>query len=189
MSYRVFYFERTGDGNFKAPADYPPNAMAAVTTHDLPTLTGYWQGEDIRLKSTLGLYPDPGLAAADAENRPRDRQRLLQTLGLEGQDLEGEALPSNPPEENAGSAAAAACPEAVRFGVLEYLAQSRAALLEVRLEEIFGVPEQQNLPGTIDQYPNWRRKLPLSVQEMRQRPEGARLAARLRKYRSVSRKQ
>ncbi len=189
LSYRVFYFERTGDGNFKAPADYPPNAMAAVTTHDLPTLTGYWQGEDIRLKSTLGLYPDPGLAAADAENRPRDRQRLLQTLGLEGQDLEGEALPSNPPEENAGSAAAAACPEAVRFGVLEYLAQSRAALLEVRLEEIFGVPEQQNLPGTIDQYPNWRRKLPLSVQEMRQRPEGARLAARLRKYRSVSRKQ
>lgn len=189
LSYRVFYFERTGDGRFTAPADYPPNAMAAVTTHDLPTLAGYWQGEDIRLKETLGLYPEPGLAAADTENRARERQRLLQALGLEGQDLGGEGqgpAAAGPPGPLSPALSPAACPEEVRFGVLEYLARSRAVLVEVRLEEIFGVPYQQNLPGTTAQYPNWRRKLPLSVQEMRQRPEGSRLAARLRKYREAS---
>jgi 4-alpha-glucanotransferase len=92
-------------------------------------------------------------------------------------------------EVREAKATGAACPEEVRFGVLEYLARSKAALLEVRLEEICGVPEQQNLPGTTTQYPNWRRKLPWTIKEMRQMPETARLAARLRKYRVVSSKQ
>ncbi|MHB8067086.1 MAG: 4-alpha-glucanotransferase [Desulfobaccales bacterium] len=206
LSYRVFYFERTGDGGFLQPADYPQNAVAAVTTHDLPTLAGYWEGEDIRLKNRLGLYPQPGLAATDTENRSLERVRLLQALGLEGKDLGGESqgpaqagkpgppppapAPETPPAtgNDAEKAVEETCPEEVRFGVLEYLARSKAVLLEVRLEEIFGVPYQQNLPGTTTQYPNWRQKLPLTVREMRQRPEAARLAARLRKYRVVSSK-
>lgn len=199
LSYRVFYFERTGDGHFKAPADYPRQAMAAVTTHDLPTLAGYWQDEDIKLKSALGLYPQPDLAATDTQDRCRERQRLYEALGLEEKDLGGEgrgsatgpapeASPSTGDDEGK-AIVKKACPEEVRFGVLEYLARSRAVLLEVRLEEIFGVPFQQNLPGTTDQYPNWRRKLPLTIEEMRQRPEGSLLAARLRKYRRVSSKQ
>jgi 4-alpha-glucanotransferase len=165
FSYRVFYFERTGENQFKDPADYPEKAMATVTTHDLPTLAGYWQGEDIKLKSALGLYPQDHPAAADAAARTRDRERLLQVSG--------------------GRAADKSCPELVRFGVLEYLARSRAVLLEVRLEEIFGVPFQQNLPGTTTQYPNWRRKLPLSIREMRWNPAAARLAAGLQRYRGV----
>ncbi len=195
LSYRVFYFERTGDGHFKAPADYPRQAMAAVTTHDLPTLAGYWQDEDIKLKSALGLYPQPDLAATDTQDRCWERQRLYEALGLEEKEGRGsaaepapEASPSTGDDEGK-AIVKKACPEEVRFGVLEYLARSRAVLLEVRLEEIFGVPFQQNLPGTTDQYPNWRRKLPLTVEEMRQRPEGPRLAARLRKNRKVSSKQ
>jgi 4-alpha-glucanotransferase len=172
LSYRVFYFERTGDQDFKAPEDYPRQAMATVTTHDLPTLAGYWQDEDIKLRSALDLYPQAQQADTDTRDRARDRQRLLDILGLE------EAGASVDP-----------CPEAARFGVLEYLARSRAVLLEVRLEEIFGVPYQQNLPGTTTQYPNWRRKLPLTLKEMRQNPAAARLGARLRQERGVSSKQ
>ncbi|MEW6660750.1 MAG: 4-alpha-glucanotransferase [Thermodesulfobacteriota bacterium] len=209
LSYRVFYFERTGDQGFKAPADYPRQAMAAVTTHDLPTLAGYWQGEDIRLKRALDLYPEAHLADADTAARDRDRDRLLGTLGIVGKDFReggqgsaqaGKPVPppappsvepplSTPHEDYAGDAPGEACPEEVRFGVLEYLAKSRAALLEVRLEEIFGVPYQQNLPGTTTQYPNWRRKLPLTLKEMRRNPAAARLAARLRQERAVSSKQ
>ena len=168
FSYRVFYFERTGAQQFKDPKDYPENAVAAVTTHDLPTLAGYWQDEDLKLKTELHLYPQPEAAAGDAASRAQDRERLLQVLGLEDHK-EGVSQES--------------CPEEVRFGVLEFLARSRAALLEVRLEEIFGASSQQNLPGTTSQYPNWRRKLPWTVEEMRQSPAGARLAARLRQYR------
>ena len=204
LSYRVFYFERTGDQDFRAPADYPPQAMAAVTTHDLPTLAGFWQGEDIKLKQTLGLYPQASQADQDAAARARDRERLLEALGLEGKEIGGggqglvaqafqpvgtpapepEPPSSTPDGDYEEKASGEACPEEVRFGVLEYLARSKAALLEVRLEEIFGVPYQQNLPGTTTQYPNWRRKLPWTIKEMRQMPETARLAARLRKYRS-----
>jgi len=163
FSYRVFYFERTGEQRFKDPADYPGKAMAAVTTHDLPTLAGYWQGKDIKLKSALDLYPQDQAAVAEAAARSRDREEILQALALQ--------------------APAESCPEAVRFGVLEYLARSQAALLEVRLEEIFGAPFQQNLPGTTTQYPNWRQKLPWTIREMRRNPAAARLAARLQKYR------
>jgi len=174
LSYRVFYFERTAEGHFKAPEDYPRNAVAAVTTHDLPTLAGYWQGEDIKLKNALGLFPQGHLAAEETAARARDRERLLEVTGPPDVDPGGQQMA----EPSAG-----ACPEAVRFGVLEYLARSRAALMEVRLEEIFGVPEQQNLPGTITQYPNWRRKFSFTLEEMRSNPAAVLLAARLRKYR------
>ena len=53
FSYRVFYFERDGNGHFLAPEAYPARAMATVTTHDLPTLAGFWQGHDLALKRTL----------------------------------------------------------------------------------------------------------------------------------------
>jgi len=76
-----------------------------------------------------------------------------------------------------------ACPQALREAVLEYLAQSESALMEVRLEEIFGVPEQQNLPGTKKEHPNWRVKLPLTLDQMEGSPEPPRLAARLNKAR------
>ena len=75
------------------------------------------------------------------------------------------------------------CPLDLRVAVLEYLAWSEAALMEVRLEEIFGLPEQQNLPGTQKEHPNWRVKMPLTLEQMEQSPEPARLAARLNKAR------
>jgi 4-alpha-glucanotransferase len=56
--------------------------------------------------------------------------------------------------------------------------------MEVRLEEVFGVAEQQNLPGTRQEHPNWRIKLPLTLEQMAQDPEPARIAARLNEARN-----
>jgi 4-alpha-glucanotransferase len=170
FSYRVFYFERDGHHNVLPPEAYPARAMATVTTHDLPTLTGFWQGRDLALKQTLNLYPDAGLAEADAAARVEDRRLLLAALKGRGLLPDGEACQ---PDVD-GS-----CPLELREAVLTYLAQSEAALLEVRLEEIFGVPEQQNLPGTHKEHPNWRVKLPLTLEQMESSPEPARLVARL----------
>ena len=55
-SYKVLYFERDAENNFRAPQSYPVQAMATLTTHDLPTLRGYWQADDLTLGKTLGLY-------------------------------------------------------------------------------------------------------------------------------------
>ncbi len=175
FSYRVFYFERDRDGLFLAPENYQPLALAAVTTHDLPTLAGFWRGRDLAFRREAQLYAEPHQAEADMAARQQDRVKLQEALQNRGLLPEKFGLPADP---------AASCPPVVRQGVLEYLAQSRAALMEVRLEEVFGFPEQQNFPGTNNEHPNWRRRLPLSLEEMIQDLEAVNLAERLNKYRS-----
>ena len=151
-----------------------------MTTHDLPTLTGFWQGHDLALKRRLNLYPEARLAEADAASRELDRRFLLEDLRHRG------LLPDDAAcEPEAGDF----CPRELRQAVLEYLAQSEAALMEVRLEEVFGLPEQQNLPGTREEHPNWRVKLPLTLDQMEQSSEPARLAARLNKARGPVKQQ
>jgi len=177
-SYRVFYFERDREQGFLPPEAYPARAMVTVTTHDLPTLAGFWQGHDMALKSSLDLYPEPGLAAADAAQRQQDRRRLV--AALQGRGLLGPGATWDP---GGGDA----CPPELREAVLTYLGQSAAALMEVRLEDIFGVAEQQNLPGTQQEHPNWRLKLPLTLEQMEARPEPARLATRLNQAREPQR--
>lgn len=173
FSYRVFYFERKGKGddNFAAPKDYPRQALACVTTHDLPTLAGYWEGRDLTLRNQLYLYPSPQLAEEDAAARARDRLLLLEALVQQG------LLPPNyePPADF--------CPEELRRAVLAYLGQSRAALVEVRLEDILGLTAQQNLPGTLKQHPNWRQKIFQNLEDLRHDPEVRRMAATLRQTR------
>jgi 4-alpha-glucanotransferase len=178
FSYRVFYFERDGEHRFLSPEAYPPRAMAAVTTHDLPTLTGFWQGHDLDLKRRLHLYPDARLAEADAATRNEDRRLMVSALQHRGLLPEGAAF---------APGAGDSCSIELREAVLTYLAQSDAALLEVRLEEIFGVAEQQNLPGTKKGHPNWRVKLPLTLDQMAGSPEPPRLAARLNQARGGER--
>jgi (1->4)-alpha-D-glucan 1-alpha-D-glucosylmutase len=153
--------------------------MATVTTHDLPTLAGFWRGHDLALKRMVNLYPDARLAEADAAARKQDRHLLLEALRRRG--LLGEGAASDPEVGDS-------CPIDLREAILDYLAQSEAALMEVRLEEIFGVPDQQNLPGTMQEHPNWRLKFPLTLEQMEQAPEPARLAARLNKVRGPVKK-
>jgi 4-alpha-glucanotransferase len=174
FSYKVFYFERKGkkDNTFAAPKDYPRRAMACVTTHDLPTLASYWEGRDLDLRNRLNLYPSPGLAKQDEAFRAQDRLCLVEALVREN------LLPpdySPPPDR---------CPEDLRQAVLAYLGRSRAALVEVRLEDFLGLTAQQNLPGTIDQHPNWRQKIFPTLEDLRRNPEVIRLAATLRQART-----
>ncbi len=181
FSYRVFYFERDAAGHCLAPESYPAQAVAAVTTHDLPTFTGFWQGSDLAFKRQAKLYPEAGLAEADSAARQRHRLELLEALKSRG--LLPEEAGNPDPKVEPRAAAPAEAEAEVRKGVLEYLAQSSAALLEVRLEEVFGWPEQQNFPGPDMEHPNWRGRLPWSLEEMARDQAPARLAARLNKYR------
>jgi 4-alpha-glucanotransferase len=175
FSYRVFYFERNGNHRFLPPEAYPPRAMATVTTHDLPTLTGFWQGRDLALKQTLNLYPESRVAAADAAIRDQDRRLLVEALQGRGLLPDGVSIAAD---------AGDACPPELPGAVLEYLAQSKSGLMEVRLEEIFNVTEQQNLPGTKKEHPNWRVRFPLTLEDMAASPDPPRLAARLNRARA-----
>jgi len=168
FSYRLFYFERTANGRFCAPEDYPALALASTTTHDLPTLAGYWTGRDIEVRERLGLYSHPDLADQDRQERQLDKGRILELLATHN------LLPPGCPREPQ------ALPELsddLRWAILSLLAQTPCRLLALNLEDVFGGLDQQNFPGTIHEYPNWRLKMPWSVEQMRRSPQARRLAA------------
>lgn len=153
---RLLYFEKNSNGEFTSAADYPAQALVAASNHDLPTLAGYWQGRDLALRSELGLFSTPELHNSRIISRAMDRTQLL--LRLEQSEL----LP-------AGSALDPAKfthmgPELCR-AVHALLAHSNSKLLLFQMEDVFGQTEQVNLPGTVDEYPNWQRKLILDLEE------------------------
>ncbi|HZV93451.1 MAG TPA: malto-oligosyltrehalose synthase, partial [Caldimonas sp.] len=183
LSYRLLYFERDAEGGFKAPDDYPRDALVAVATHDLPTLAGWWQGRDIDLRRDLGLFADPDGEAAQRAERAQDRQRLLAVLASDAAAPEAEAGRGDDrarPGRAAGAAAGggaggrsgadlalgrpvfdAAAPMTAPLAeaIHRHLAATPSVVMMVQLEDALGMVEEANLPGTTDQQPNWRRKL------------------------------
>lgn len=162
--YRVLFFERLGDGHFVAPEGYPREVMCCLSTHDLPTLAGWWSEADIEARSGLGAYPAGGEEAARGE-RERARLLLLAALvdeGLVGDDL-GEAARS-------GGPVSLELPYEVAVGTHVFLARTPCRLLVLQLEDLVGETAQVNLPGTYKEYPNWRQKLAVSVEDMAEHP-------------------
>ena len=157
LSTRLLYFERHQDGRLKPPWEYPVNAVAAVTTHDLPTLAGFWQGLDIDLRQTRHLFPDDEIRNRQIVERAADRAQLLVALKNEEVLPAGGALHQvSFPEMTAELAAA----------VYTYLARAPSKLLLVQMEDGFGLLGQPNLPGTAESgYPNWRLKITLNLEE------------------------
>ncbi|MBI5936932.1 MAG: 4-alpha-glucanotransferase [Betaproteobacteria bacterium] len=155
LSYKLFYFEREPDGAFRAPGLFPAQSLVAASTHDLATLKGFWQSADITLREQLKLYPSEQLRQAQTAGRDADRWRLLQALERDG--LLPEGIPANPAE----------VPEltpALIQAIHQRLARSPAQLFIVQAEDMLGEAEQANLPGTVDEHPNWRRKLSVALE-------------------------
>ncbi|MGO4524272.1 malto-oligosyltrehalose synthase [Microvirga sp. 2MCAF35] len=145
LSYRVLPFERDGSA-FKKPDDYPRSAMAVITTHDLPTLTGWWRGLDIDLRQTLGIF-DPAKAADERLARAADRQHLTDALAKEGL-LPSSHLPGKPPLEE----------------TIRYLGRTSSVLTALQIEDASGELNQPNMPGMDAGHPNWRRRLSNTIE-------------------------
>ena len=144
LSYRVLWFEREGAA-FRRPARWPARAAACVSTHDLPTLAGWWGGDDIAERRALGLLEAEAAAEAMAE-RARDKAALLALLGEEGL-LEGtydSGAPMSP---------------ALAHAVHALIAVSPALLALVQADDLAGERLAVNLPGTDRERANWRRRL------------------------------
>ena len=145
--YKVLLFEKASDGTFKSPAEYDYCSLAAVTTHDLPTFRGWWEAADIEIADRLNLYPDATVRALVAESRAADRRHLMSALvgaGLWCWQTH-EAVPSYS--------------HALMRAVHLYLALSNAELAVVQIEDLAGMTEPINVPGTYLEHPNWQRKV------------------------------
>ncbi|ARB83011.1 MULTISPECIES: 4-alpha-glucanotransferase [Yersinia] len=155
-SYKVLYFEHDSENTFRAPQSYPAQAMATITTHDLPTLRGYWQSDDLTLGNKLGLYPDQQILKQLYLDRERAKQGLLEGLHHYG------CLPKRVGHK----ASLLSMSPVLNRGLQRYVADSASALLGLQPEDWLDMATPVNIPGTSEEYPNWRRKLTTTLEEM-----------------------
>lgn len=164
----VLWFERDGRA-FRAPGDYPREAVASVSTHDLPTLAGWWLGLDWQERAALGMAADNGAALRAAEKRA-----LVETLQREGlldADADFDAAPTL----------------SLFRAIHAYLARTPAMLALVQAEDLVGARTAVNLPGTDRERPNWRRKLDHPTERLFTDDTARAILAALRAERPVAR--
>ena len=137
LGYRLLWFEKNPDGSFRLPHEYPAHAAVSTTTHDLPTLAGFVQGRDIEARRGAGLVDESGYQQQWASRR--------EEVGRLEDALQRAGFPGDP---------------------LGFVLATPCALAIVNQEDLTGETQQQNLPASTWQHPNWRRKMRVTVEEM-----------------------
>jgi 4-alpha-glucanotransferase len=138
-TYQVMLFERSANGAFFPPESYRENALVSFGTHDLATFVGWRDQHDLAVKQALGI--DPGETTEERYGALDALRHALRQRGLE---------------------------TAADFAsVAKYLADTPSRLLVISIEDILGIRDQVNLPGTIHEHPNWRHRLPVSLEELK----------------------
>jgi len=132
-SYKVMMFERDDDGRFFGLDHYASNALITFNTHDLSTYAGWRSFADLKLKRSLGI--DPGESDEARWHALGMLDEVLRHHGIDQHDL---------------------------YSVVGFLARTPSRLLAVSLEDLLGVIDQPNIPGTVDEHPNWRQRLPVA---------------------------
>jgi 4-alpha-glucanotransferase len=171
LSYRLFFFEKHRDGSMKLPAEYPIRALVSASTHDLPTLAGFWTGHDIEVRRRLGLIPGDKSYREQREGRAAERQLMLDALHQLGLVPDWFPRSASDVPELTGE---------LHNAIVGFLASTGAQLLSINQEDVFKQPQQQNLPGTTAEYPNWRNKMRFSIEELQSVPYARDCAAMLR---------
>jgi 4-alpha-glucanotransferase len=138
-SYQVMMFERAWDGSFHAPEHYRENALATFATHDLPTFAGWRASRDLAVKRELAM--DPGETDDERNAAQSALRQALSARGMETFDF---------------------------LSVAKYLAATPSRFLVISMEDALGVIEQVNVPGTVNEHPNWRRRLPVDLEDLQQ---------------------
>ncbi|MFG1602787.1 4-alpha-glucanotransferase [Actinoplanes sp. NPDC049265] len=155
----VLWFTRDWDDPdqvFIPAEDYPRNALASISTHDLPTAAGFLAGEQVRVRAELGQLAGP--VEEERRTADADRAALLAALTEEG------------------LITGASTPEEIVVAMHEFLARTPCRLVTASLYDVLGVLDQPNLPGTTDEYPNWRMPITTSLEQIAVDPRVRRIA-------------
>jgi 4-alpha-glucanotransferase len=149
--YKVLLFERDPNGRFKAPQEYVQHALATVTTHDLPTLRGWWEGRDIELRARLNLYPSDEVKNEMQRLRADERNSMMRALHEHRLWYwhEHESLPEYSP--------------ALARAIHAYLGLSSANIAMLQIEDLIGMTDAVNVPGTDREHANWQRKVAMDT--------------------------
>jgi 4-alpha-glucanotransferase len=141
LSYRLLWFEKG------APSSYPEQALAAVTTHDLPTIAGLWTGSDLEAQRRLGLKPNEA-------GTHEIRMQLARVTRSDGRTPIGELVRRT----------------------YSVLATAPSAVITATLEDAAAVETRPNMPGTVREWPNWSQPLPVALDRLARSPQTLALA-------------
>ncbi|WP_411376721.1 4-alpha-glucanotransferase [Bibersteinia trehalosi] len=147
LAYNVFYFEFE-DGKSKPLSHYPYQAMTTLSTHDLPTINGYWQEYDIALGQHYDIYPSQAILDFVQENRSLSKKAFCEVLAKVGILASNDKMPIS---------------SAFNHQLQSYVAYTNSALYATQPEDWLNMLEPVNIPGTSSEHPNWRRKLSKSI--------------------------
>ena len=139
----MLWFERRADGTPRRPGGWRRGCLATVGTHDMPPAAAFLTADQVTIRAELGLLTQPEAeerAAAQADAR-RWVTMLAREGLLAGSLLAGSGWPS---------------PEEFTIALYAYLTRTPAMLIGVSLADAVGERRPQNMPGTVDEYPNWR---------------------------------
>ena len=156
LGMRVLLFEQD-NAHFKPILDWPDNALATTSTHDLPTLNGWWHGRDIDWNARLNLI-DANAEIEWRHHREREREGLRRALSQDPQNFREESHET----------------DQVLDASVRFLGHTRAPLVLLPLEDALGIEQQANLPGTVDTHPNWSRRLPGYSEALLDDPDASR---------------
>lgn len=156
FSYKVFYFEKDAHGDFRGSESYPELALATVSTHDLPTLAGFWKAEDIHLRKQLGMLSGAEEFRLALENRMLDKEKIIRRLVASGLLKPQAPVPGAYPDLTRD----------IQSAVIGLLMSSAAKLVVVSQEDLLRDTRQQNVPGTIAEYPSWSVKMAYTLEEL-----------------------
>ena len=174
-SYKVFFFETSEeDGGYLSPQHYTQQSMAALCTHDMPTLRGFWHCDDLKMGQELGLYPDEEQLKGLFTGRLKSKQGILDSVAWHGYLPDGVG----------GDAQYVPMDSYLAEGLQQHVAAGSSVLLSVQLEDWLEMDKPVNIPGTVDEYPNWRRKLSMNLDEIFAQEGVNRIASKLTKARA-----
>jgi 4-alpha-glucanotransferase len=160
LGMRVLWFEQEQGRSFRPPHGWSPDAAAMTTTHDLPTITGWWRGLDIGWRDRLGLFPAADTAKQEQARRAEDRSALWRAF-LDS----GAATGDEPGPDDAESVVEAA---------IGHMASASSIGRMASVQDALALPEQPNLPGTTEGHPNWQRRMPGNAAHLLDDPAVAR---------------
>jgi 4-alpha-glucanotransferase len=147
------------------PAEWPSRAAASLSTHDLPTAAGFLRGDHVRARADLGLLDDVAAEQAKADKERVEWLTLLRSEGLLPDADDG----APEPDETAIIAA-----------MHRFLASTPSRLKLISPYDVIAETRQPNLPGTVDEYPNWRLPLPVTLEQLKADPRVADITAAFR---------
>jgi len=176
LSYKVLFFERWESGLFMRPEIYPAQSMVTVSTHDLPTLAGWWTGRDLQWRQNLNLYPNDEMGNADRQGRVTDRNHLLSALDDMNVIDMNKAPQQSPAQMN----------NELNIAVQRFMALAPSHVQLIPLEDMLEISEQVNIPGTINEHPNWLQKLPVSLENLWKTPSVTALSNAMNRARPLN---